>query len=61
MSMRMVMIANKSVYLEPIDTPSTGLIVARVALKHLHHETLASIFYALLQEHLNLFGTFSIG
>ena len=47
--------------LEPVDCSPTRLIVAELALKHLHHEPLAAIFDALLQERLDLLHGLGIG
>ena len=47
--------------LEPVDRPPTRLIVTELALEHLHHEPLAAILDALLQERLDLFHSLGIG
>lgn len=33
--------------LEPVDTPSAGLVEAGVTFEHFHHKPLATVLYAL--------------
>lgn len=47
-------------HFEPIDTPSAGLIIARVSVQHLHHQPLTSILDTVVQECLNLLRRFGI-
>lgn len=41
-------------HLEPIDSSPARLIVAQLALEHLHHEAFAAVLDALFQERLDL-------
>ena len=47
--------------LEPVDAAPGRLVVACVALEHLHHETFAAVFDAFIQEGLNVLCRFAVG
>lgn len=51
--------ANK-IYLQPIDTSTTGLVETCISVKHLNHETFTTIFDALFQEILYFFRGFAV-
>ena len=54
-------IDGRAIHLEPVDTPSTGLIGRGRGREHLDHQSLTSIFHALFEESLNLVGRTAVG
>ena len=55
------MLEADKLYLQPVDTPTTGFIETCISIKHFDHEAFTAIFDALFKKTLYFFRGFAIG